>query len=394
MTRNYDLIILGGGCSGLSIASRLAKSGTSCPQTLILESRAKYKDDRTWCFWESRQTWGSELIRQRWPEMTVESPAGAAELHCPTLPYAMITSQDFYKASLDVLEPSSDMDLKLGSAVRSVVKTKDQKWLVETQEGQFRSSMVIDTRPQRVPRSGDSILWQSFSGVEVRTLKNCFHPGRMTLMDFTQTAGDRILFTYLLPFSERQALIEVTEFSAFPVSAERLGSDLEAAIAKHARGSLVEVVRREDGVLPMGQMAVPESADSSYTYAGLSAGGARPCTGYAFQRIQRWADLCSRELLAGQLPVGHRPDPRWLSGMDALFLRVLRAHPELAPSIFFSLFAGTATDRVIRFLSDEASAIDVMSVVSALPAGPFVTELLAACRDKAMAWQESLVSPR
>jgi lycopene beta-cyclase len=47
----YDLIILGGGCAGLSLARRLSELGEDCPQTVILESRSSYTDDRTWCFW-------------------------------------------------------------------------------------------------------------------------------------------------------------------------------------------------------------------------------------------------------------------------------------------------------------------------------------------------------
>ena len=49
-----DLIILGGGCAGLSLALNLAKQGSVCPNTLILEKREAYSNDRTWGFWQQQ----------------------------------------------------------------------------------------------------------------------------------------------------------------------------------------------------------------------------------------------------------------------------------------------------------------------------------------------------
>ena len=51
---DYDLIIIGGGCSGLSLAAalcRLAVQPEHVPRTLIVEPRSRYTNDRSWCFW-------------------------------------------------------------------------------------------------------------------------------------------------------------------------------------------------------------------------------------------------------------------------------------------------------------------------------------------------------
>ena len=56
---DYELVIIGGGCSGLSLAAalcRLAVQPEDVPRTLIVEPRSRYTSDRSWCFWaEAKQ---------------------------------------------------------------------------------------------------------------------------------------------------------------------------------------------------------------------------------------------------------------------------------------------------------------------------------------------------
>jgi lycopene beta-cyclase len=61
--------------------------------------------------------------------------------------------------------------------------------------------------------------------------------------------------------------------------------------------------------------------------------------------------------------------------MDGLFLRVLRARPDLAPDLFLKLFAMKDSGHIIRFMSDCPTLADYAAIVSALPAGPFLREI-------------------
>jgi lycopene beta-cyclase len=62
--------------------------------------------------------------------------------------------------------------------------------------------------------------------------------------------------------------------------------------------------------------------------------------------------------------------------MDRLFLNVLCARPELAPELFAALFAMKEPGRMIRFLSDLATWVDCAAMIRALPASPFLQELV------------------
>ena len=50
------LLILGGGCAGLSLALRLADGHFPYQKVIIIEKRDAYHNDRTWCFWDENDT--------------------------------------------------------------------------------------------------------------------------------------------------------------------------------------------------------------------------------------------------------------------------------------------------------------------------------------------------
>ena len=50
-----DCVVLGGGCSGLGLAYALSQREHHL-DCLILEERSQYTHDKTWCFWENKNT--------------------------------------------------------------------------------------------------------------------------------------------------------------------------------------------------------------------------------------------------------------------------------------------------------------------------------------------------
>ena len=70
-----DVLILGGGCAGLSLATALAQWAPQL-RVHILESRRSYTRDRTWCFWHAGSHPFSAGVTHRWPGWRVRH-AGA-----------------------------------------------------------------------------------------------------------------------------------------------------------------------------------------------------------------------------------------------------------------------------------------------------------------------------
>ncbi|WP_372424924.1 lycopene cyclase family protein [Salinarimonas chemoclinalis] len=393
MRPDRDLVILGGGCTGASLAERLADAGTGAPRTLVIEARDAgpgFGDDRTWCFWRTRPHRHEGLVAQAWPRVRVASHDGRGGVaETPETPYQMIRGADFHDAARAAISAAPRVDLASGTRVVAVTRSPDGLWRVETSAGPVTATALVDTRPDRRPAPGGARLWQSFLGREIACDRASFDPGTVELMRFLPPHPDRIAFIYVLPFAPDRALVEATVFAADPLPPPALVPDLEAAIAEATRGRGGAVLREEHGVLPMGLLGPPPPAPrgagrrSGLVRAGLTAGGARPSSGYAFRRIQAWADACAASLLAGRGPIAAAPDGRLLAFMDRLFVRVLAADPARGPDLFAALFRRTPPARLVRFLSDEPTLLDAAAMAAALPPAPFLRAL--ATRDSARA---------
>jgi len=392
MSCHSDLIVLGGGCAGLSLGMNLTKFGENSPRTTILEGRTHYTNDRTWCFWGGLGSDSEEFSTHRWESFSITTNKARITRHCEETPYLMVSSKDFYQTAQRLIYESPRIDLKLGSLITGEIFKRKGLWYVSTPSGEYSAPWVVDTRPGSFPlvhhsAASNPMLWQSFLGEELTTEEDLFDPGCVELMDFSGSFPETILFLYVLPFSKREALVEATVFGPRPLRAEELEEPLRSLTKNRLHGIQALSGRREHGILPMGtketigrmkQQAEDFGNDPSYVRAGLMAGGARPSSGYAFQRIWKWSQECAVSLITGKPPKPHPHDHPLTRAMDALFLRVLSSNPELAPDLFFSLFAKVDPARVARFMNDQGTLSDCAVIMASLPPTPFLQELATA----------------
>jgi lycopene beta-cyclase len=375
-----DLIILGGGCAGLSLARNMAASRTNM-RTLILEAREKYSNDRTWCFWERPQHANAHLVRHQWAAWQFSTHGQeAVQRSRDEVRYQCVPADVFYDDALGTIEASDAVSLNLGVRVDSVANHADHA-LVETCRGRLNSRWVVDTRPPDWGRHSDGIMQQVFAGSEVRTSKERFDPSLAGLMTSMRVDELGFRFTYALPFSTRQALIEETRFSTKDVSRQRLTSDLNATLTQLVDGDDFETIRREAGWIPMTTNGPREPQFSRVFSAGTTGGAVRASSGYAFLRIQKWADACTAQLASGSGPMAHPRDPPWRRFIDGLFLRVVIAEPELAPQLFMCMGQHLSARTMVRFLSDDCRPADFVKVASVLPKRPFLRALLPSWRQ-------------
>jgi len=227
-----------------------------------------------------------------------------------------------------------------------------------------------------VPNEQSSLLWQSFFGLEVQVDQPCFDPAVATLMAVDHTFSDGLGFVYVLPITAQRALLEYTVFSAHIYNATALEAKLQPRLRDWLGAAHPLKLRTEYGVLPMGQHRLMRADDPHYVYAGLFAGGARASSGYAFQRIQRWATQCAQRIAAGQLPQPMPPDPCWLYWMDRLFLTVLRHHPARAASLFYRFFSHPPVAAIVHFMNDRPCLRDVLHIIAAMPKWLFLRTCL------------------
>jgi len=369
-----ELLILGGGCAGLSLARELAARGWREP-TMIIETRPRYTNDRSWCFWAREEEPMTRLASARWEQWRYSSADGRSVDHrVPGLHYHYVASDDFYRDALDRIAQCENMTVQLDTPVEDGCQA-GPPFSVTTRHGTIAAHRVIDTRPPSIARLQSAELFQCFAG---EILKVDRLPAGMDntagLMCGLQSDATGLRFDYVLPLDTARVLIEATRFSIKPLAAPKLEADLD-----HLRARLgladCPVEHRERSVLPMGLPAPKGRTRRGWIRAGLGGGALRPATGYAFMRIQHWARDCAARLVAGRQAVGHPPDSALQRWMDHLFLAVIRRQPEQSAGLFMRLAEGVPPGILTRFLSDRASLSDRLAIIRALPARPFLAQL-------------------
>ena len=371
---DVDLLILGGGLAGLSLAAALVRNGYQ-GRARVLEPRTEYSDDRSWAFWTRDTQVQRECIEQRWSQWQIGAAGEAAYTRAAQgWRYCYVRSESVYCEARRQIEESSHIALSLGRTAGGVY-TDGNALRVETDQGPIFAAQVVDTRPPSAQRRAEATLFQVFAGRELAADHDCFDPHSAELMTDLRCDLDGLVFSYVLPLTRRHALVEVTRFATRALLQSALQSDLDLLIAKRGWGT-AWALRQEYAVLPMGLPAAAKLPTGAVR-AGVGAGALRAASGYGFLRIRNWAELCAASLTQGGKALGHPPEPKLRRWMDALFLQVLRREPDRAPELFLKLARGVSGATFVRFMSDCANLSDYARVIAALPPAPFLRALMA-----------------
>lgn len=378
-------MVLGAGLSGLSVATALVREGWS-GEIVLVDRRTTFGSDRTWCFWDVAPTPFTRLARHRWRSWRVLTETGEAVHHSARQPYLHLDGADVYAAALHQLDRAG-AHLRLGESVLGVEEVGNAV-AVRTSAGQLEADLVIDglagggplaraqTRGEEGGERDAVVLDQHFLGQVVETDLPAFAPGTATLMDFrVPQAPGGVHFTYVLPFSRTQALVEDTWVGGPNPSSEQRRAAIGAYLIDQAGVREWRVEREERGRIPMTTRKHALTHGGRILAVGTAAGAVRPSSGYAFLRVQRHSAALARALARGEPPPGRLSDPRH-DALDRVFLRALVADPAAFPERFRALVAGTPAGTFARFMGDASSPLDELRVIAALPKLPFALAAL------------------
>ncbi len=377
----WDIVILGGGLGGLSLAVELSAAEFSGISVLVLEKREDYVRDRTWSYWANQSHRYSHLERHQWNQWCVSCEGVKHQLLSKDLCYASLDADAFYKAALDVIAASPNVVLRTNTAVDKVETPEPHNSSVTLLTGELvRARIVLDARPE--PLTEEKGLVQQFVGWEVEAEQDIFNAEAVQLMAF-EPAANGVHFFYVLPYSARCALVESTWICPAAWHPD-FDSELRQYLTKIAGPIAYAVSYREQGVLAL-QGGSPGMPVKPGACVGLGRGGGalRAATGYAFIDTVGHARQIAKSLGAALrdgtqetwLPAAFRRSAidRW---MDDVFLGVLAQDWHRAPEYFMQLFGSVSPDDVVAFLTGRATWGQRLRIMRALPVAPFARQAL------------------
>ena len=376
-------LIVGGGCAGLSLGVHVVeaarRAGRACPRVEIVEPREAYARDRTWCGWRFGEHPFTAAVSHRWQRWAVQEGSRRIVRASARHPYECIPADAFYRLAQARLGPAR---LRLGTSVTAIEDRGDHV-VVETSAGTLRAAMVFDSRPEtpgeQTETGVDEVsLLQHFVGWEITAPRPCFDPDVVEMMDFAVSQARGLHFMYMLPFSDRTALVEATYISPAGLDAAQYEADIRGWLERRYGLREFTVEFREAGRIPMSTRPARPRSSPRVVQIGLRGGLAKPSTGYAFAAIQEFsAGLAARIVASPDGPV-EPPEARGAAvvAMDRVFLSYLDRHPGRGPALFADLFEKLPPDLLCRFLTDHGSPLDGLRVMAATPLGAMTAEVL------------------
>ena len=362
----YDYIIAGAGCAGYSLLYHLLQDPFLCKKKiLVVDTNFNKGNDRTWCFWEDTDGPFESIVCKKWSN--IEVLKGAMQRLLPTAPfeYKMIQGIDFYQY-ISAFAKGFDNVEWIASKILSI-NTAHGGARVQWEGGAANADYVFSSiHGDRI----QSALWQHFKGIVVEFDDAVFDKSVARLMDFNVPQMDATAFMYLLPMTDKKALIEYTLFSPNILETAEYDLVLNTYMEEHYKGQTYNIVHTEQGAIPMTTKKITSST-SSVISIGTMGDAVKASTGYAFQFIQKQTQQIVKQLKLNQTLDASVHYTRH-QFYDAVLLYILEHKKMAGDEIFARIFKKNDAATVFKFLSNTSNLIEDIHIMLSLPTQIFL----------------------
>jgi len=352
--KEFDYIIIGGGCAGLSLAYELETHDKLKNKSLaIIEPRDEYKRDKTWSFWKVFPHNFEDCVKKSWNNFTINSPNETKYIECKTTPYQTIDSELFYNKILSKLKLNKNITF-----FKNINEVNKSNSII------FNSVAKYDDQKNK--------LWQHFCGVEIETDKEFFDDEIFNLMDFACDQRNKVHFFYTLPFTKNKALVETTWISELDNdSLKDYDQQIDNYLSNHLNIRNCKINYKEEGAIPLfRQKSIKKLNEINIGSAG---GMTRLSTGYTFLNIQEQSKYI-RENIDNINKVKLFQINKKYDFLDNIFLKVLKKNSSQMGNIFYKMFDSSPSS-IINFLSNKSSLFEDLEIISKMPKLKFIKQL-------------------
>ena len=352
--KEFDYIIIGGGCAGLSLAYELETHNKLKDKNLaIIEPRDEYKRDKTWSFWKVFPHNYEDCVKKSWDNFTINSPNDTKYVECQATPYQTIDSGLFYNKILSKLRLN-----------------KNIFFFKNINEVNNTNSIIFNSVPQFDNQKKN--LWQHFCGVEIETDKEFFDDKIFNLMDFACDQRNNVHFFYTLPFAKNKALVETTWISQIDNdNLKDYDQQIDDYLSNHLNIRNCKINYKEVGAIPLFRQKNIKKLNE--INIGSLGGMTRLSTGYTFLNIQEQSKYI-RENIENINNIKLFQISKKYDFLDKIFLRVLKKNSSQMGDIFYKMF-NSSPSTVINFLSNKSSLFEDLEIISKMPKWMFIRQI-------------------
>ncbi len=338
---------------------------------LLIEATNKNKNDRTWCFWETRAGLFHEIVYKEWKGIDFYSNSFSGRWDIAPYVYKMIRGKDLYDYVLGQL--SRHPNIRFLNEKVERVYSENNVGCVQTNSQLFTAQYVFNSilyHPEQLQTSIS--LLQHFKGWMVHTKEDVFDSNIATFMDYRIAGTEGNTFVYVLPITEKKALIEYTVFSSSLLKEEDYNKGLQTYISRFLKIADFTVEEEEFGIIPMSNFAFTRQS-SPVINIGTAGGQTKGSSGYTFQFIQKHSDVIRDALVNGIYPgKGENVFNRRFKLYDDTLLQVLHSKKLTAAQVFSDLFRRNKPQLIFKFLDNETSLSEEIKIMSSVPSHVFL----------------------
>ena len=371
----FDYIIVGAGCSGLSLAYEMNVKNLFNDKTCaIIDKRKEFNRDKIWSYWNIYEHSFYDCLINKWDKFCVKKNQNEIILDCENFQYQSIDSQKFYKKILDNLNSNKNIKLILNKSVDKIYENKDEA-IVQCSDEIFRTDIIFNSSLDN-KTTKESELFQHFYGCEVVFDENVNLPEYPIIMDFNCNQDSWVHFFYTLPMGKNKIFIENTWISNEKSFAfERYIAEINYYIQNNLNyKKKYKTNYSEIGSIPMFHFK-NNVKYKKIINIGTAGNLTRKSTGYTFLNIQKSVKQIVINISKKQNIKESSVSLKY-NYLDNIFIKVLLEKKGSMYEVFFDLFKKNKTKDIVKFLSNTSNWFEDLRIILSMPKLIFIKKLL------------------
>lgn len=368
----FDFLIIGGGLAGLQLALAFSEDDYFKDKNIgIVEPSSKTANDKTWCFWEKGNGKWESILHHQWEQGFFKSNTEPVALTMGEYSYKMIRSSNFYDYAKKTIAKKANIEW-----IKDEIKSIENNTCVG-KKSNYQAEYVFDSRISTDFFTSNKHIHikQPFKGWLIKTENPVFNPHEFTMMDFSLGYKKLCCFTYVLPTSTTEALVEFTFFIPEMVADEEYDELLKEYIEEKLGVEKYSITEVEQGEVPMTSYPFWQENTNDYLKIGTAGGWVKASSGYSFKSAERKVAQVLKNLKSGV-----RPDKNLFSRRhqfyDKIMLRVLQDENEFGRELFKEMYFKNSTAQIFKFLDEDTNFVEDFKIINSFKKAPFIRSLL------------------